>query len=149
MNCDKMNKRHGNGGRGMTLNQLIYFCTMAELEHYGKAARRLYISQPSLSKAMAGLERELGVTLFQRHGRNVGLTEAGKCYYNLVKPALQGLEEARRAIEPFAERRRSPIIGSVSPAVTAVLTPLMAAFLAAGHEDPKSEIRVDTSEVLV
>ncbi|POD89000.1 putative HTH-type transcriptional regulator YybE [Lactiplantibacillus plantarum subsp. plantarum] len=50
----------------MNLNQLYYFRTLAEFQHYTKAAAHLYISQPSLSNAMKSLEKELGCVLFER-----------------------------------------------------------------------------------
>lgn len=50
----------------MTLNQLIYFQKVATLENYHQAAEILYVSQPSLSRSMAALETELGITLFKR-----------------------------------------------------------------------------------
>ena len=53
----------------MNLSQLYYFKKLAELQHYTKAAKELYISQPSLSDSMSSLEKELGVTLFQKEGR--------------------------------------------------------------------------------
>ena len=65
MDCGIMNK----GDDLMTLNQLIYFCRLAETEHYGQAAKALYISQPSLSKSIGLLEEELKVSLFERRGR--------------------------------------------------------------------------------
>ncbi len=50
----------------MNLNQLIYFVTLARLEHVTRASEKLNIAQPSLSKAISGLEQELGVDLLQR-----------------------------------------------------------------------------------
>ena len=61
----------------MNLQQLIYFRKIAELQHYTKAASTLFITQPALSKAIHNLEVELGVTLFQKEGRNVTLTPSG------------------------------------------------------------------------
>ena len=58
----------------MNLSQLYYFRKLAEIEHYGKASKELFITQPSLSNAIGNLERELGVQLFERVGRNVRLT---------------------------------------------------------------------------
>lgn len=58
----------------MNLQQLYYFKTIAELEHYTRAAEKLLISQPSLSYAMSELERELGASLFVKQGRGVVLT---------------------------------------------------------------------------
>ena len=57
----------------MNLSQLYYFRKLAELEHYGKASEELFITQPSLSNSIGNLEKELGVPLFERVGRNVRL----------------------------------------------------------------------------
>ena len=64
----------------MTLNQILYFQKVARLENYHQAAEELYISQPSLSRSMASLEDELGVTLFEKKGRGVELTKAGRLF---------------------------------------------------------------------
>ena len=64
----------------MTLNQILYFQRVARLENYHQAAEELYISQPSLSRSMAALESELGVALFEKKGRGVTLTKAGKLF---------------------------------------------------------------------
>lgn len=64
----------------MTLNQILYFQKVARLENYHQAAEELYISQPSLSRSMAALESELGITLFEKKGRGVVLTNAGKLF---------------------------------------------------------------------
>lgn len=53
----------------MTLNQMIYFQTIAKHEHFRLAAAELNLSQPSLSRSIATLEEELGVILFERKGR--------------------------------------------------------------------------------
>lgn len=85
----------------MNLPQLHYFRKLAELQHYTKAAKELYITQPSLSDSIASLERELGVALFQREGRNVRLTKYGKEFYEHVCAALNELE---RGITLMKER---------------------------------------------
>lgn len=76
----------------MNLNQLKYFVTLARLEHYTKAAEELEITQPSLSHAMSLLEQELGTKLFQKQGRNVGLTKYGKFFLEYAKESLRILE---------------------------------------------------------
>ena len=62
----------------MNLNQLTYFVTLAQIENYTRAAKRLDITQPSLSHAISNLEKELQVPLFERHGRNVTIQEAAR-----------------------------------------------------------------------
>lgn len=77
----------------MNLNQLYYFKKLAELEHYTQAAKELFITQPSLSGAISALEEELGIALFQRHGRNIRLSKYGKEFYHYVCAALMELEK--------------------------------------------------------
>ena len=64
----------------MTLNQLGYFYQAAVLQHFNQAAEKMNISEPSLSRSIAALEDELGVTLFEKRGRNVILTKAGEIF---------------------------------------------------------------------
>lgn len=77
----------------MNLNQLYYFRKLAELQHFTKTATELYISQPSLSYSIANLEKELGTPLFQKIGRNVVLTNAGKEFYLCVVEVLTKLDD--------------------------------------------------------
>ena len=71
----------------MNLYQLRYFVTLAETKHFGKAAERLCIAQPSLSHAIAQLEAELGVVLFERKNRSSTLTKAVS-YTHLTLPTI-------------------------------------------------------------
>lgn len=88
----------------MNLQQLKYFKTIAEYEHYTKASEVLSAHQSSLSHAVRSLERELSVHLFARSGRNVVLSQYGKMFLPHVARALDELEEGvaelRRAIDP-------------------------------------------------
>ncbi len=76
----------------MNLNHLYYFVKLAELEHYTNAAEELNLTQPSLSHAMASLEKELGTVLFEKQGRNVVLTKYGKMFLKYVTSSLETLE---------------------------------------------------------
>lgn len=77
----------------MNLPQLYYFRKLAQLQHYTKAAKELYITQPSLSDSISSLEQELGIPLFQKEGRNVKLTKYGQEFYEYVNDALNQLDK--------------------------------------------------------
>lgn len=85
----------------MNLNQLTYFVALAQIQHYTRAAKRLSITQPSLSHAISTLEDEIGVPLFERQGRNVVLTKYGDIFLKYVQQSLRslntGIEQTRKA----------------------------------------------------
>lgn len=83
----------------MNLNYLKCFQTLANLEHYGRASEELGIAQSSLSHAIASLEQELGIPLFEKKGRNSTLTHQGSQYLSYVDSALLLLEEGQRMIK--------------------------------------------------
>lgn len=77
----------------MNLSQLYYFRKLAELQHYTRAAKELFITQPTLSGSISSLEQELGVSLFQKAGRNVELTKYGAEFLIYVNSALEQLDK--------------------------------------------------------
>jgi DNA-binding transcriptional LysR family regulator len=77
------------------LHHLRYFVAVAEDLHFRRAAERLHIAQPALSRAIKWLERELGAPLLLRTTRNVALTEAGRVFLHEVRHALAQIERAQ------------------------------------------------------
>ena len=87
----------------MNLYHLRYFVTLAEIEHYTKAAEILSITQPSLSHAITNLEEELGIKLFEKEGRNVVLTKDGKDFLYDVKNSLDILDRSVKKMEMLSK----------------------------------------------
>lgn len=75
----------------MTLTELRYIVAVAQERHFGRAARRCFVSQPTLSIAIKKLEEELSVSLFDRSSNDIITTEAGE---RIVAQARRVLEEA-------------------------------------------------------
>lgn len=80
----------------MTLQQLRYFKEMADTLHYTQAAKKLNISQPSLSYALQELSKELGVTLFETTGKKTALTTDAQTFLPYVESALNILNQGRQ-----------------------------------------------------
>jgi DNA-binding transcriptional LysR family regulator len=96
----------------MEWQQLEYFCQVAKTEHFRKAANRLGISQPALSRSMAKLEEELGVPLFDRVGRSVKLNAFGRVFLKRVENALNEISVGVQEMEQL----KNPDTGKVSVA---------------------------------
>ncbi len=114
---------------GMDLRQLRYFVAVADTLHFGRAARRLAISQPPLSRQIAALERELGVALFERSTRGVRLTPSGSA---LLPRARRLLADADTIATGARELARGEVgllrIGFLAAATFSMLPRLISSF---------------------
>lgn len=98
----------------MNLSHLYYFKKLAEVQHFTRASQELFIAQPTLSAAMAQLEKELGAPLFVKHTRAVKLTPYGQDFYRYVNLALQNLDTGISLVEQRAGLRRTTVrIGAI------------------------------------
>lgn len=110
----------------MELQQLIYFRAVAETEHVTKSAERLHIAQPSLSKTIQNLEKELGVPLFVHHGRNIQLTEYGRFLYSRLQKLLPELERLPAEVAAMAKTENRTIHIAVQAASMLVTEAIIA-----------------------
>jgi DNA-binding transcriptional LysR family regulator len=95
----------------LDLRKLRYFVAVAEELHFGRAAQRLYIAQPVLSRQIRKLEQELGTDLLVRTSRNVTLTPAGHQLLEEAKALLAAADMTRRRIEDVASGEAALTVG--------------------------------------
>ena len=111
----------------MELSQLRYFVTVAHAQHLTRAAEALKISQPALSKAIARLEEELGVELFDRSSNRISLNNNGQLFLQYVQRALLELSSGSDAV-----RSQAGVIGGSVAIITScsgLLQPAIRDFL--------------------
>ncbi|MGY4654042.1 LysR family transcriptional regulator [Mycobacterium sp. URHB0021] len=111
----------------MEVRQLKFFLAVVDHGGFSKAAEQLMVAQPSLSQAIAGFERELGMPLFHRVGRGVVLSDAGKALVGPARVVLRDVDEAAAAMRELKGLRggRVDVITMPSPGMeplTAILT---------------------------
>ena len=108
-----------------------YFVAVAEELHFGRAARRLNISQPPLSQRIQDLEAELDLQLLIRDKRNVRLTPAGEFFYHQAQSILRSTQNLKLEVQRIARGDRETIILGY---MSAVMLGEISLFLKAFHE---------------
>lgn len=122
----------------MNLIHLRYFVELAHTHHYTRAAQNLCITQPSLSHAIAKLEEELGVPLFEKTGKNTVLTAFGAQFLNSAESALKTLDDGIDTLQCVARGEGLIRLGFVRPLGVNFIPSLAQRFLLA---NPKRDIR--------
>jgi len=111
------------------IRHLRYFLAVAEEKHFGRAADRLHITQPPLTRQIQQLERLLELKLFIRTKRHVELTDAGAAFVDEAKDLLDRLDQAQKATQRIARGEAGELrIGFVSTANYNVLPPILRTF---------------------
>jgi len=133
----------------MEVHQLRYVCAIADTGNFSRAAERCQIAQPSLSQQVLKLEADLGAKLFDRLGRSVRLTEAGRAFLTHARAILEQMDLARASVsEKNADFRGSVAVG-VIPTVAPYLIPGYTASFAKKYPDAKLRIVEETTSILV
>jgi LysR family hydrogen peroxide-inducible transcriptional activator len=115
--------------RAMNLRDLRYVVAVAETRHFGRAAERCFVSQPTLSGQIKKLEDELGVTIFERTNRSVAISQVGEqilVHARLLLEQVEVIQELARAHQdPLAGPLRIGAIPTLSPyLMPLILVPL-------------------------
>lgn len=110
----------------MKLRHLRYFTTLAEELHFSKAAEKLFIAQPPLSRQIKQLEDELGVKLFNRNKRNVALTPAGNYLKTQTNNLFYQIDNIKEQIKSIGEGTKGQLkIGYVGAAMHSILPSIL------------------------
>lgn len=111
----------------MELNQFRHIVALAEEQHFGRAATKLGMTQPPLSQSIQRLERELGVTLFERGRKGAKLTEAGHAILPEARATVAAAARAKMLAHAMAEKSDPVTIGVTSPSLWGPLPELIRA----------------------
>ncbi|WIM99357.1 LysR family transcriptional regulator [Actinoplanes oblitus] len=112
----------------METRELRYFVAVAEEEHFGRAAQRLGMAQPPLSRAISQLERRLGVGLLERTSRGARPTEAGRVLLREARAVLDAVEAAERRTRRAASGSPALVLVAKAGASSELLAKLLDAY---------------------
>ncbi len=113
----------------MELRHLRYFTALAEELHFGRAAEKTFVAQPTLSQQIQKFEEELGARLFERTKRSVALTQAGEALLPYARRILKEAERAEKAALAAQEGRAGYLrVGFEAPAMRSGLSRVIKAF---------------------
>lgn len=113
----------------MELRHLRYFTAVADTLHFGRAARRVHVSQPTLSQQIRQLEEELGTPLFERARTGVRLTQAGELFRTYASRALEDVDAGRMAVGALRGLATGSLRVGYPPSMRGLVVPALAAVL--------------------
>lgn len=133
----------------MEFQQLKYICAIADTGSFSRAAERCHVAQPSLSQQVLKLEEDLGARLFDRLGRSIRLTEAGRVFLPYARSILHQMEAARSGVEDKRTDVRGSVAVGVIPTIAPYLMPQSVAAFSKKYPDARLRILEETTPVLV
>src|ERR1700742_1756234 len=107
----------------MELRHLRYFVAVAEEENVTRAAAKLRVAQPAVSRQIHDLEEELGLALFERTAKSLHLTDAGKVFLDEARAVLARADEAMKAVRAVAGGERGELRVGYAPSLTVQILP--------------------------
>jgi DNA-binding transcriptional LysR family regulator len=128
-------------GVNLELRLLRYFAVVAEELHFGRAAERLYISQPALSQQIRVLEEQVGMPLFVRGPRGVSLTDAGETLLTEARELLERSDRLRESMEQLRLGASGTLRVGIAPGAPADLLPAVLAPLKQREPDVRVVVR--------
>ena len=132
----------------MELRQLRYFLSVAETEHLTQSAQALFVTQSTLSHGLRQLEEELGVTLFDRIGRGLKLSQAGQAFRAYAGRALQEIEAGRMEMARINGLQSGALTVGVIPTFLDTLVPAAVARFSARYPGIRLAIRDLRADVI-
>jgi len=134
----------------MELRHLRYFVAVAEEQNVTRAAVRLHLSQPTLSRQIRDLEEHLGVALFDRGAKAVRLTDAGRVFLTEARIVLQRAEDAVQMALAVAGGKRGGIHVGYAPSLTVELLPRALRYFRESNPDVRVQLHdLSTQEMLL
>jgi LysR family transcriptional regulator, hydrogen peroxide-inducible genes activator len=133
----------------MEFHQLRYVCAIAETGSFSRAAERCRVAQPSLSQQVLKLEEDLGAKLFDRLGRSIRLTEAGRAFLPHARSILSQMETARSSVADKCADVSGSVAVGVIPTIAPYLMPRYTTTFAKKYPEAKLRIVEETTPVLV
>jgi LysR family transcriptional regulator, hydrogen peroxide-inducible genes activator len=133
----------------MEFHQLRYICAIAETGSFSRAAERCQVAQPSLSQQVLKLEKDLGAKLFDRLGRSIRLTEAGRAFLPHARSILSQMETARISVADKNADLRGNVAVGVIPTIAPYLMPRYTTSFAKKYPEAKLRIVEETTPILI
>jgi DNA-binding transcriptional LysR family regulator len=131
------------------IDELRWFVEVAERQQVTRAAGELHISQPALSRALARLQRQVGIDLFDRQGRNLRLNRYGEVYLAHVRRALAELDGGQRALLDIAGTDHGLVPLGFAPTLSTWLVPALLSEFRKVHPGAEFQLSQDTVKSLV